>query len=187
MNNFYKEIKKIKSEDCNDSLVKLINRYSPVFLSMYSKYCALISSKGADPNDILSDKDLIIYESAKSFDLTKKYSFCTWLSNNVKYRCLHLMNKKTKMSILCERFKNNKLEEVRVNPYSNIEMKGFIFNELEKLKDKRVSNVYKLRYYSGDKMTWANIGKNLGFSSQTAINLHKKGAEVLKRKIKDKK
>ena len=91
------------------------------------------------------------------------------------------------MSLLCERFKNNKVEEARVNPYSNMEMKGFIFNELEKLKDKRVSNVYKLRYYSGDKMTWANIGKNLGFSSQTAINLHKKGAEVLKRKIKDKK
>ena len=33
-------------------------------------------------------------------------------------------------------------------------------------------------------MTWASIGKKLGFSSQTAINLHKKGAELLKRKIK---
>ena len=91
------------------------------------------------------------------------------------------------MSLLCERLKNNKAEDSRMNPYSNIEMKGFIFSELGKLKDKRVSNVYKLRYYSGDKMTWANIGKALGFSSQTAINLHRKGAEVLKRKIKDKK
>ena len=51
------------------------------------------------------------------------------------------------------------------------------------MKDGRVEKVYSLRYFSGGKMTWAKIGKLLGFSSQTAINLHRKGAELLKRKI----
>ena len=85
MNNLYKEIKKIQSKDCELSLQSVIDRYTPVFLSMYSKYSGSIIKAGADPNDILSDKDLIIYESAKSFNLGKGSSFCTWLSNNVKY------------------------------------------------------------------------------------------------------
>ena len=93
MNNFNLEIKKIQEEDCSYSLLRVIDRYTPVFLSMYSKYSVAIGKSGADPNDILSDKNLIIYESAKSFNLEKGSSFCTWLSNNVKYKCLHLINK----------------------------------------------------------------------------------------------
>ena len=61
MNNFYLEIKKIQEEDCDHSLLKVIDRYTPVFLSMYSKYSVTIGKYGADPNDILSDKKLIIY------------------------------------------------------------------------------------------------------------------------------
>jgi len=183
MNNFYSEIKKIQTKDCDDSLAKVITRYSPVFLSMYSKYSAAISKSGADPNDILSDKNLIIYESAKSFNLEKGSSFCTWLSNNVKYKCLHLMGKSTKIIKLCEKVKTNTLADNDGNPYANKEMKSFIFSELSRMKDPRIQKVYSLRYFSGGKMTWSKIGKMLGFSSQTAINLHRKGAEVLKRKI----
>ena len=184
MNNFHIEIEKIQKEDCSIALQQVIDRYTPVFLSMYSKYSASIVKSGADPNDIVSDKDLIIYESAKSFNLDKGSSFCTWLSNNVKYRCLHLMNKSTKTTLLERRVKQNTIVDVdSKNPYKNKELNSFIFNELNKIKDSRVEKVYSLRYFSGGKMTWARIGKALGFSSQTAINLHKKGAEILKRKI----
>jgi len=187
MNNFYKEIKKIQSKDCELSLQSVIDRYTPVFLSMYSKYSGSIIKAGADPNDILSDKDLIIYESAKSFNLGKGSSFCTWLSNNVKYKCLHMMNKSNKIGLLEERVKQNTVADSdSKNPYKDRELNSFIFNELNKIKDKRVKRVYSLRYFSGGKMTWAKIGHELGFSSQTAINLHKKGAEILKRKISHK-
>lgn len=184
MNSFNEEIKKIQSEDCGIALEQVIERYTPVFLSMYSKYSASITKSGADPNDVLSDKGLIIYESAKSFDLNKGSSFCTWLSNNVKYRCLHMMNKSTKITLLEEKVRRNtSVDADSKNPYKNRELNSFIFNELSKIKDSRVKKVYSLRYFSGGKMTWAKIGKALGFSSQTAINLHKKGAEILKRKI----
>ena len=142
-----------------------------------------ITDCGADPNDILSDKDLIIYESAKSFDLGERSSFCTWLSNNVKYKCLHMISKQTKKQILADRFKKNSDSIISDYPYKNIEMNKFIFNTLNKIKDKRIERVYSLRYFSGEKMTWSKIGKQLGFSSQTAINLHKRGAEILRRKI----
>jgi len=183
MNNFYKEIKKIQDKDCNSSLLKVITRYSPVFLSMYAKYCPSIVKCGADPVDILSDKDLIIYESAKSFNLNKGSSFCTWLSNNAKYRCLHLMNKATKRGLLSEKVRENTVTLVIKDPNEDKEMRSFIFEELGRMRDLRVREVYSLRYFSGCKMTWAKIGDRLGFSSQTAINLHKKGAEILKRKI----
>tara|TARA_R100000700_G_C3172911_1_gene147380 strand:+ start:1021 stop:1587 length:567 start_codon:yes stop_codon:yes gene_type:complete len=186
MKNFYSEIKEVQDSNCNDSLQKVIDRYSPVFISMYSKYIKPITDCGADPNDILSDKDLIIYESAMSFDLGEKSSFCTWLSNNVKYKCLHMISKQTKKQMLAERFKRNIETFISDYPYKNIEMNKFIFNTLNKIKDKRIKNVYSLRYFSGEKMTWSRIGKQLGFSSQTAINLHKRGAEILKRKITSK-
>ena len=35
-------------------------------------------------------------------------------------------------------------------------------------------------------MTWGKIGKKLDISSQTAINLHNKGKEVLLKKMKSK-
>ena len=183
MKKFYNEIKNVQAKDCNESLKKVIERYSPVFISMYSKYIKPLSDSGADANDILSDKDLIIYESAKSFDLGERSSFCTWLSNNVKYKCLHMISKQTKKQILADRFKKNSDSIISDYPYKNIEMNKFIFNTLNKIKDKRIERVYSLRYFSGEKMTWSKIGKQLGFSSQTAINLHKRGAEILRRKI----
>lgn len=183
MKNLYLEIEKVQEEDCDKSLMTIIERYSPVFLSMYAKYVASIKSSGADPNDILSDRCLIIYESAKSFNLNKGSSFCTWLSNNVKYRCLHIMAKQAKKGKLSDRVKNNRIEEREQNPFKYKELNSFIFNELDNIKDKRIKNVYSLRYFCGEKMTWAKIGVKLGFSSQTAINLHKRGAEILKRKM----
>lgn len=183
MKNFYIEIKKVQDKDCNESLKKVIVRYSPVFISMYSKYMQPISNCGADPYDILSDKDLIIYESAKSFDLGQKSSFCTWLSNNVKYKCLHMISKSTKKQMLADKVKRNTVQLLNEQPYKNKELNKFIFNELNKIRDKRIKSVYSLRYFAGEKMTWSRIGKRLGFSSQTAINLHKRGAEILKRKI----
>ena len=186
MNNFYSEIKKIQLEDCPYALSSIIDRYTPVFLSMYSKFFFSVKECGADPLDVLGDKDLIIYEAAKSFNLEKGSSFCTWLSNNTKYRCLHLINKAKKSSLLQERVRNNNestLNNLNKNIFKLKELNAHIFSILNKLKDKRISSVYKLRYFSGNKMTWTKIGKSLGFSSQTAINLHAKGADVLKRKI----
>jgi len=186
MNNFYSEIKKVQLEDCPHALSSVIERYTPVFLSMYSKYFSAVKECGGDPSDVLGDKDLIIYEAAKSFDLNKGSSFCTWLSNNAKYKCLHSINKARKISLLQERVRNNNestLNNLNKNVFKLKELNAHIFSILDRLKDKRIMSVYKLRYFSGGKMTWSKIGKELGFSSQTAINLHARGARALKKKI----
>ena len=188
MKNYYIQIKKVQDEECEDSLSSVIERYSPVFLSMYSRFISSIKQSGADPSDILEDKDMIIYEAIKSFKKDKGVSFCTWLSNITKYKCLHLMNKSRKQCALKERYKNKIYTDDNLfvtNPIERISLLQELNKALSAIKDKRVAEVYSLRYFSGKKMTWSEIGKKMGFSSQTAINLHKRGADILKIKIKN--
>lgn len=60
----------------------------------------------------------------------------------------------------------------------------YIFNILNKLKDQRITSVFKLRYFSGEKkLTWQKVAKKMKISTQTAINLHEKGRIILKNKM----
>ena len=58
-----------------------------------------------------------------------------------------------------------------------------IFSELS---DNRISYVFK-RKYSDYNVKWKNIAEELGVTTQTVLNLHKKGLSLLKRKINNKK
>jgi hypothetical protein len=63
-------------------------------------------------------------------------------------------------------------------------MNEYLFTILESFADERILKIYKMRYFSGKKITpWSKIAKNLNISTQTAINLHKKGLKLLKTKI----
>ena len=98
------------------------------------------------------------------------------------------MNKSRKQCALKERYKNKIYTDDNLfvtNPIERISLLQELNKALSAIKDKRVAEVYSLRYFSGKKMTWSEIGKKMGFSSQTAINLHKRGAEILKIKIKN--
>ena len=98
------------------------------------------------------------------------------------------MNKSRKNCALKERYKNRiSIDDnlVIVNPLEKRSLIQELNKALSSIKDQRVAKVYSLRYFSGKKMTWSEIGKKMGFSSQTAINLHKRGADILKVKIKN--
>jgi len=66
--------------------------------------------------------------------------------------------------------------------------KEFVFKILKQLKDKRISKVFKLRYFDEDiknkKATWSTIATKIRTSTQTAINLHQKGINILNKKIR---
>ena len=60
----------------------------------------------------------------------------------------------------------------------------FICNLISQFKDERMKKVFELRYFSGSKkMTWVNIGSKLKVSAQTAINLHNKGKDMIRKKF----
>jgi DNA-directed RNA polymerase sigma subunit (sigma70/sigma32) len=64
------------------------------------------------------------------------------------------------------------------------------FAVLSGMKDKRIHEIFKMRYLYPDKKrpTWKTIGERFSLTSQTIINLHSKGRIAVKKSFdKDKK
>ena len=61
----------------------------------------------------------------------------------------------------------------------------FVKNIIAQIKDKRVKKIFNIRYFSGNskKTPWAQIAKEMGVSTQTAINLHNKPISYIRRKM----
>ena len=64
----------------------------------------------------------------------------------------------------------------------------FTNNILKQLKDKRIKQIFSMRYSTLDKKpSWCKVADEMKISTQTAINLHNRGIEVLRKKIKSEK
>jgi len=61
----------------------------------------------------------------------------------------------------------------------------FVKNIIAQVKDKRISKIFKIRYFNGSrkKTPWAQVAEQMGVSTQTAINLHNKAIKLIKRKM----
>ncbi len=175
----------VKEKDCQNSLVELIGRHSNLCYNICQKYMPVMHASGIFVDDVLNDKDYIIYQSAKSFDPTRKTKFSTWLGNQVRYYCLNKINKNKKY-VTTEDQELSFLMEREEGPEDNKELRDYMLDLLSQIKDKRIKRIFELRYFSEEKsrMTWTDISRKVKVSSQTAINLHNKGLDSLKKKIK---
>jgi len=181
-------VSNVQSSNDEESLKELIRRHNPMCFSLYKKYSSALDVSGANLQDLISSKDYMIYQSAKSFNPDKKSKFSTWLYNQIRYQCLNTINSnKNTLSMEVEKInflidqmslkENNSSEKVK-------DTNEYIFKILESCLDKRILQIYKMRYFNGSKlMAWSKIAKKLKISTQTAINLHKKGMVLLKVKI----
>jgi RNA polymerase sigma factor (sigma-70 family) len=168
-------VERIKLTNCEKSLE--IKRYASPF---YANNINII--------DASSDKNLIIWNSAKSFNIDKNVKFSTWLANQVKYSCLNALNKKSKDRLVST--EDEILEILRERPDEEPERNLFEFtgNILNQLKDKRIKDIFSMRYSTQHKKpSWCKVAEELNVSTQTAINLHNRGIAVLRRKITSKK
>jgi len=174
----------VKEKDCENSLVELIGRHSNLCYNICQKYMPVMHASGIFVDDVLGDKDYIIYHSAKTFDPTRKTKFSTWLGNQVRYHCLNKINKNKKyvttedqeLSFLID--KDGEIEDTA-------ELRDYISDLLSKIKDKRIKQIFEFRYFSNEeKMTWTAVAKKINVSSQTAINLHNRGLSILKKRMK---
>jgi len=181
-------INKVKTNSDNQALLELSNRHSGIYNEMIKKYYRHLVNVGLNPDDIISDKLYILYKSAMSFDPSKNVKFSTWVGNQARYYCLNCMNKNNNSIAMEEKDIRLILEkkQLAVNNDQNLlkEKSDLIFSILDRVKDSRLSKIYKLRYFSGKKLTpWSKISKKLKISTQTAINLHNKGKKLLKNKL----
>ena len=179
-------IDNIKKYNDEKSLKLLIEKHSGLCNSLYKKYSIPLQASGVCVEDIVKEKDYIVYKSAISFDKNKKSKFSTWLYNQIRFQCLNSINENSHYLAL-EDSKLNFLidKEVDKIPQNSKNLSSYIFNIIESLSDKRIEKIFKMRYCDANrkKMSWNKISKKLNISTQTAINLHNKTIKFLKTKI----
>lgn len=181
-------INKVKRKNDSIALKELEQRHSGICHQMIRKYYTNIVTSGIDPEDLVSDKLLVIYKSVINYNPEKNVKFSTWLGNQMRYHCLNCMNKKdptiamensTIKTIVEKSQKNESSAETLIKEKADL-----VFSILERIKDKRIIKIFKLRYFNGRKhLAWNKIGKKLKLSTQTVINLHNKGKIFIKNKL----
>ena len=179
---------RIRRANCERSLIELIGRHSGLCFKIITRYAKSFYANNIDINEASTDKNLIIWNSAKSFSAEKNVKFSTWLANQVKYSCLNALNKKSKDRLIpMEDQILDTLNETQRED-ENDTLFEFTDNILSQLKDERIKKIFSMRYsHSHKKPSWCVIADKMKVSTQTAINLHNRGIRVLRKKIESEK
>ncbi len=180
-------IERIQESNCENSLKALIDKHTPLCHQIHKKYYPAMSKSGVFPEDIINDKDYLVYKCALSFKAGKNTKFSTWLGNQMRYLCLNTMNRNKLIATEESQMTFFINKGVDAFPIQAKEYSDFVFNILDQLKDKRVKEVFVMRYFndSKKKSTWSKIAKSIGVSTQTAINLHDRAIKILKEKTSE--
>ena len=177
-------VERIRLNNCERSLKELIKRHSPLCFKILKKYSSSFFANNIDITETSMDKNLIIWNSAKSFSIHKNVKFSTWLANQIKYFCLNSINKKVKDRLV--NTEDEILDALKEKPdeSSTEDLFEFTGNILSQLRDRRIKTIFSLRYsHAHKKPSWSKIATKLEISTQTAINLHNRGLDVLRKKI----
>jgi DNA-directed RNA polymerase specialized sigma subunit len=139
-------------------------------------------------DDIVSEKALIIYNSALKYDSTKGTKFSTFLGNEAKWTCLNASNKNKKfLELNDQNFDFQTLKEEK--EVEKEDLKNQILHKFKKYldvyPDKRVSKIFNMRYENVNKLTpWRKISKEMDLSIQGCINIHNSALKTIAKKIK---
>ena len=185
-----KLINSVKKDNCSISLGILKANNIGFIMKMFDRYAKILANYNFRPCDISDEIDMILLSAVRSFKRTKKVKFSTWLSHYVRYFCLNKINELKKIqsvetspemiTLLMDKHYNSGHHTQK----SSKEIGDYILNILGELKDKRVRELFKYKYFSGDnKVTFRELAKKMNFTSQTAINKHFYGLRFLKSKI----
>jgi RNA polymerase sigma factor (sigma-70 family) len=181
-------VKNIQENNDESALKQLIERHSALCNSLYKKYSAPMIASGVHLQDVMDEKNYIVYKSAMSFDPCKKSKFSTWLYNQLRYQCLNSMNENSHYLALDNDKLNYLIDQTTTQPREYKNINNYINNIIESHSDERVKKIFKMRYCneSNKKISWNKIAKKLKISTQTAINIHNKTIKLLKNKIESK-
>src|SRR6266498_541384 len=182
-------INRIKNQNCNESLITLTDRHTPLCWKIYGNFSAALSNLGFSADDVLGYRFDVTYRAAKNFKFEKRTKFCTFVGLYFRYYCLNILEENQKYvnvendTLNYFQEKSNKTDK-DIN--KNEEDFDYIFEILSKLKDKKVLKIYKLRYNKKKSMTWSEIAKKTDQSTQGIINTHNKYLKLLRSKLESK-
>jgi hypothetical protein len=174
------------NDDC--ALEELISRHSGIYVDMLKKFGFKCLTQN-QVQDIMQDKDYVIYKAALEYD-SSKAKFSTHLANKAKYMCLtqKTKNKNNRISSNFEEVQFYQKDKSKTPDESCNINDSFsrILNLIEKHKDKRLKVIFHQRYFCGRKgklKPWKEVAKTISLSAQGCINLHDKAIKELNYKI----
>jgi RNA polymerase sigma factor (sigma-70 family) len=181
-------VRSVKRNADNDSFNEICRRYENLFYKICQKYSTVLSTIGVNMQDIFDEKNFIIYHCILSFKAKKNTKLSTWIGNYARYLCLNSINAKKFILPIDNQEIQKSLEENQIkNEYihssHNIENYGYIFNILGQLKDERITNIFKHRYCGDKKMIWSQVAQKMNLSTQTVVNLHDRGLDLIRKKF----
>lgn len=181
-------IKNIKKNvDTERSLRLLTEKHSGIFydkVNHFMRHPNFGNTSGLLKEDILNEKEFIIYSAAISFNEEKNVQFSTWLGNSTFYY-LHSNYHNNKNEILVEELPDQ-TQEISDAPDKQ-EYLNRIKDYIHDLNDPRIEKLFNLRYFSstnGKLATWKYIGKQLGLSLERCRQIHNEVIKELQESIK---
>lgn len=188
----------LAKEGDNEALKSLIDKHSGICVETYKKYLNLPNVSGFISDEIVSSKDYIIYNSAKTFDPEMGSKFSTWLANQTRFYCLNCINKYSKLvpledeSIKLIIENNNKANGTQLEfkkAELNSEILDLVKETLSSLTNKKIKECISKKYFSGSEkqMSYTDIANDMGVTVQTVINWHKKFIKLVRQKCKNRK
>ena len=184
--------KMIRDENDELALTELISRHSGIYVDMLKKFGFKCLTQN-QIQDIMGDKDYVIYKAALEYD-PEKAKFSTHLANKAKYMCLtqKTKNKKNRISSNFEEIQFFQKDKALTPDESCKANDSFsrISNLINKHKDKRLKIIFHERYFcgrGGKLKPWKEVAEKINLSAQGCINLHDRAIKELNNKIDNEK
>ncbi len=184
----------IKTNNCSESFLKLLDLDQDLYFNVCHKFCD--KHKDADRQGLLEDVMIVFNRAINSYNPNKSKGckFSSWLNIISRFYCLDSIYKKNnRLKSKTTSYASDELNEIS-NYHSHAcarewDNRGELIEKvlliLDSLEDKRISQVFRIRYLEKDKkLNWKEVSKKMGLSGNLCANLHEKGANLLRAKLK---
>lgn len=183
-------IEEINKNASNEAYIELKNRVGKSYFRTLSSYCKKVPQ--LKYNEMAEQIDEVILKAVSSFKKEKNTQFNSWFTNHSRFFILNTIKKLNELGYFIPTenteidLLNNKDKKFHIDDRE--EIKEHVFSILRKSPDKRVIQIFEMRFF-GDKTQrkWKNISKTLNLSTQQCLNIYEKHKNLLyKNMIKDK-
>jgi len=182
-------IAQIKGGNHKEPLRELTERHTPLYISVIhnlaKRFCNWSTAQ-----DVIADKDYVVFRAAEKYDSTRNTKFSTFLANEAKWAFLNKTQKEKRFNKHLLISDDGQFEFVapleEFNSNAPTDTLDYIFTTLNEHPDERVGDIYRLRYKSGKKnkvMPWYMVGNEMNLSAQGCINIHNKALNYIKDKL----
>ena len=177
-------VEEIKEKNCSDSLNELTLRHSALCFKICKDHSGML---GSGFIDVFDEKPATVHKAALSYNKDKGAKFSTWLGRQVKFHCLHSVNKTPAISF--EIYEpslsaQHQIQQDQTEQHTFNDTISYVMYILDQFKDPRIKEIFMLRFFSGTKsMSYRAIGKEIKMSGEQARTLFNFGRRIILNKL----